>query len=77
MVFWSALKDITGAVYQAGKSVLDNTFEPGMDVYNINSGLSLYDERDYEKLPDETKKVVDETIEKMKSGEIEVPSEVQ
>lgn len=77
VVFWSALKDITGAVYQAGKSVLDNTFEPGMDVYNINSGLALYDERDYDKLPDETKKVVDETIEKMKSGEIEVPSEVQ
>lgn len=77
IVFWSALKDITGAVYQSGKSVLDGTFTAGMDVYNINSGLRLYDQRDYDKLPDEVKTIVNETEEKMKNGEIEVPSDVE
>ena len=76
-VFWSALKDITGAVYQAGKSVMDGTFEPGMEVYNIATGLQLYDERDYDKLSDDLKKIVDDTVEKMKSGEIEVSSELE
>ena len=77
VVFWSALKDITGAVYQAGKSALDGSFTAGMDVYNINAGSRLYDERDYEKLPDEVKKAVDEVEEKMRNGEIEVPSDVE
>ncbi|OUQ20135.1 BMP family ABC transporter substrate-binding protein [Lachnoclostridium sp. An14] len=77
VVFWSALKDITGAVYQAGKSALDGSFTAGMDVYNIKSGSRLYDERDYEKLPDEVKKAVDEVEEKMRNGEIEVPSDVE
>ena len=77
IVFWSALKDITGAVYQAGKSALDNTFTGGMDTYNISSGLKLYDDRDYAKLPDEIKKKVDETVAKMKNGEIEIPSDVE
>ena len=71
------MKDITGAVYQSGKSVLDGTFTAGMDVYNINSGLRLYDQRDYDKLPDEVKTIVNETEEKMKNGEIEVPSDVE
>lgn len=77
IVFWSALKDITGAVYQAGKSAFENTFTPGMDVYNISSGLKLYDDRDYIKLPDEIKKKVDETVIKMKKGEIVIPSAVE
>lgn len=77
IVFWSALKDITGAAYQAGKSALDNTFTSGLDVYNISSGLKLYDDRDYAKLPDEIKKKVDDTVAKMKNGEIEIPSDVE
>ncbi len=76
IVFWSALKDITGAVYQSGKSVLDGTFTSGMDVYDIQSGVRIYDERDYEKLPEEVKAAVDEAVEKIKSGELEVSSEV-
>ena len=37
----------------------------------------LYDDRDYAKLPDEIKKKVDETVTKMKNGEIEIPSDVE
>lgn len=77
IVFWSALKDITGAVYESGKSVMEHTFVSGMDVYNISSGLKLYDDRDYTKLPDEIKKKVDETTELMKAGKIEIPSDVE
>ena len=56
---------------------MDGSFTAGMDVYNIKSGSRLYDERDYEKLPDEVKKAVDEVEEKMRNGEIEVPSDVE
>ena len=77
IVFWSALKDITGATYEAGKSVMEGTFKPGLEINNINSGLKLYDDRDYDKLPDDVKKAVDEAVEKMKSGEIEVPSDIE
>ena len=69
-VFWSALKDITGAVSNAGKTALDGDFEGGMSVHNVSTGAEIYDKRDYEKLPDELKKLVDDTEEKLVSGEI-------
>ena len=74
-VIWSALKDITGAVYEAGKSSLDGTFTGGMDVYNAASGAALYDQRDYDKLSDELKTIVDETLEKLENGEIVIVEE--
>ena len=70
IVFWSALKDIKGAVYDAGKSVLDGTFEPGLLVYDSASGAALYDSRDYDKLPDDLKATVDDVVAKLASGEI-------
>ena len=70
VVFWSALKDIKGAVYEAGKSVLEGTFEPGMLVYDSSSGAALYDSRDYDKLPDDLKATVDDVVAKLASGEI-------
>lgn len=74
-VIWSALKDITGAVYEAGKSSLDGEFTGGMDVYNAASGAALYDQRDYDKLSDELKTLVDEAKEKLISGEIVIEDE--
>ena len=56
---------------------MDGTFTSGMDIYNIQSGLRLFDDRDYNKLSDDMKKIVDDTVEKMKNGEIEVPSELE
>lgn len=75
-VVWSALKDITGATYEAGKSSLEDKFEPGLTKYGAASGVKLFDDRDYQKLSDNLKKIVDETVEKLKSGEIKVPSEL-
>lgn len=74
-VIWSALKDITGAVYEAGKSSLDGEFTGGMDVYNAASGAALYDQRDYDRLSDELKAIVDEAKEKLISGEIVIEDE--
>jgi len=70
VVFWSALKDITGAVYEAGKSVMEDTFEPGMSVHDSSTGAALYDERDYNKLSDDLKAIVDDVVAKLASGEI-------
>ena len=74
-VFWSALKDITGAVYEAGKSVMEDTFEPGLQVYDSSAGAALYDQRDYDKLPDELKATVDDVVAKLASGEIVITEE--
>lgn len=76
-VFWSALKDITGAVYQSGKSAVTDAFKSGLDVYTISSGLKLYDERDYDKLPEAVKKKVDATVALMKEGKIEIPGNIE
>lgn len=76
-VFWSALKDIAGATYQAGKSTTDGTWKPGITNYDISSGVALYDERDYNKLSDELKAEVDALVEALKAGKIEIPTEVK
>lgn len=75
IVIWSALKDITGAVYTAGKSVMEGTFEPGMTVYDSASGAALFDQRDYDKLPDELKATVDDVVAKLAKGEIVIKDE--
>jgi len=77
IVFWSALKDTTGATYAAGKSVSDGQFKPGMEIFGLDSGARLYDDRDYQKLPDDLKKTVDDVFSKIQSGEIKVPGELE
>lgn len=72
-VFWSALKDIAGATYAAGKSVSDGSFAGGIVTYGVDSGAVLYDDRDYTRLPDDLKTGVDEIVQKIAAGEIEVP----
>jgi basic membrane protein A len=76
VVFWSALKDIAGAIYKAGESALDGTFEPGMQVYDINTGINLYDNRDFEKIPAELQQDVLELVEELKAGKITVPTTI-
>lgn len=76
VVFWSALKDIAGAIYKAGESALDGSFVPGMQVYDISTGISLYDSRDFEKLPDELQQDVLALVEELKAGKITVPTTI-
>lgn len=75
-VIWSALKDITGATYNAGKSAIEGNFVPGLQIYGIDSGIALYDERDYNALPDNVKSIVDEIVKLIKDGTIIVPTKV-
>ena len=77
IVFWSALKDTTGATYAAGKSVSEGQFKPGMEIFGLDSGARLYDDRDYQKLPEDLQKTVDEVFSKIQSGEIQVPGELE
>ena len=76
-VVWSALKDISGAVYEAGLSSVENKFVGGYQEYNINSGISLFDTRDYENLPQDIKTKVDEVVKDLKDGKIVVPTELK
>ena len=76
VVFWSALKDIAGATYTAGRSVLEGTFTPGIEVYGIDSGILLYDPRDFNKLSSDLQQEVQELADKIRSGEIKVPGNI-
>lgn len=76
-VIWSALKDIAGAVYKAGESALDGTFEPGLQTYDIGTGIQMYDERDFNKLSSELQAEVEQLVQDMKDGKIVVPTPVQ
>lgn len=71
-VFWSALKDITNACYLSGKSVFDGTFKSGMQLYSSESGINMYDKRDFDKLSPELQKEVLDLVEKLKSGAVKV-----
>lgn len=77
VVFWSALKDIAGAVYKAGESVLDDTFEPGLQRYDVGTGIQMYDERDFNKLSPELQAAVEQLKEDIMNGVVVVPVPVQ
>ena len=54
---------------------MEDTFEPGLQVYDSSAGAALYDQRDYDKLPDELKATVDDVVAKLASGEIVITEE--
>jgi basic membrane protein A len=74
VVFWSALKDIAGATYAAGLSVLDGKFSPGIEAYGISSGIKLYDDRDFNKLPLPLQGEVRDLVDRIGGGQITVPA---
>ena len=67
-VLWSALKDGGGAVYTTTKAALDGKFAPGPLVWDLSKGAKLYDDRDFQKLPDALKARVKDTADKLQSG---------
>lgn len=77
VVFWSALKDIAGAVYKAGESVLDDAFESGLQRYDVGTGIQMYDERDFNKLPAELQAAVEQLKNDIMEGVVIVPVPVQ
>ena len=48
-----------------------------MEIFGLDSGAKLYDDRDYQKLPEDLQKTVDEVFSKIQSGEIQVPGELE
>lgn len=72
IVFWSALKPIDEAMYTEGKSVYEGNFISGLREYGIDKGMALYDQRDFDKLPEELKSGVLQVMEDIKSGKIDV-----
>ncbi|MEG0852357.1 MAG: BMP family ABC transporter substrate-binding protein [Angelakisella sp.] len=75
VVIWSALKDITGAIFYAGDSVVNDKFESGMREYNLTDGISMYDDRDFAKLSPELQKEVEAVVAGIKDGSINVMAE--
>lgn len=71
-VFWSALKDIDGAIYSTGKDVLEGKFTAGQVQFNIGTGSKAYDQRDFDKLPADLQKEVAQLMEDIASGKVDV-----
>ena len=69
-VFWSALKPFNQVLYNEGMEVVNGMFVPGDKNMGAAQGISLYDERDFEKLDAETQKEVLDIVEGIKAGEI-------
>ena len=55
----------------------EGQFKPGMEVFGLDAGAKLYDDRDYQKLPEDLQKTVDEVFSKIQSSEIQVPGELE
>lgn len=71
-VFWSALKDIDGAIYSTGKDALNGKFHGGQVQFNISTGSKAYDQRDFEKLPKELQADVEQLMKDIASGKVDV-----
>lgn len=72
VVFWSALKPFDEALYKEGKTVFDGTFTSGDKAYGLNEGLPMYDDQDFEKLPQDLQEEVIQVVEDIKSNKIKL-----
>ncbi|MBO4918598.1 MAG: BMP family ABC transporter substrate-binding protein [Erysipelotrichaceae bacterium] len=73
-VFWNTIKSVDLMVYNVSKRWLNHeetSFGKRMS-FNIASGSVPYDERDYNALPDDVKVKVDELMEGIKNGTVDV-----
>ena len=73
-VFWSSLTDINGAVFDSFTAYKEGNFAAGKTNYGIETQSAIYDERDYDKLPDDVKSQLDELLEAVKSGSLDMES---
>ena len=71
-VFWSALKDIDGAIYKTGKDFLAGNFTAGRVEFGIKTDSRVYDQRDFDKLPAELQTEVSQLVEDIKTGKVDV-----
>lgn len=69
-VFWSSLTDINGAVFDSFTAYKEGRFTAGRTNYGIETQSAIYDDRDYEKLPDDVKAELDELLAAVRSGSL-------
>ena len=69
-VFWSSLTDINGAVFDSFTAYKEGNFVPGRTNYGIETQSAIFDDRDYEKLPDDVKAELDELLASVKEGSL-------
>jgi len=74
-VLWSAIKPADDAMYIVVKEAVEGKFTPGTWIYDPEHGATLYDERDLAGLSPEVAREVQAVVEKIKSGEIKVPTD--
>lgn len=72
LVYWSALIAINDAVYDSYSRYTGGSLESGELMYGIKTGSPIYDQRDYDKLPDEVKAAVDALMTGVNDGTIDV-----
>ena len=56
-VFWSSLTDIRGAVFDSFTAYKDGQFVSGRTNYGIETQSAIFDDRDYDKLPEDVRKI--------------------
>lgn len=71
-VFWSALKPMDVAVTGVAKMYETGEKLPYRLNYNIANGNKVYDDRDFEKLPEELKSNVVKLVDGIKNGTVDV-----
>ena len=69
-VFWSSLTDIRGAVFDSFTAYKDGQFVSGRTNYGIETQSAIFDDRDYDKLPEDVRTDLDKLIEDVKSGSL-------
>lgn len=74
VVFWTAIVGTDQAVYFTYEEFQSGNLDAGRHIYGITNGTAIYDDRDYEKLNDEEKAVVDEIIAGVKDGSLDIYS---
>ena len=71
-VFWSSLTDIRGAVFDSFTAYKNGQFVSGRTNYGIETQSAIFDDRDYNKLPEDVKTDLDKLIEDVKSGSLKL-----
>ncbi len=71
-VFWTAIVGTDQAVYFTYVDFLAGKLESGRHIYGITNNTAIYDDRDYEKLSQEEKVIVDEIMTGVKEGTLDI-----
>lgn len=71
-VFWSSLKPINEAITNCCKAAADGTWEGHVYYYDIAHGAGVYDQRDFDILPEEVQTKVQQLMEDIASGVVDV-----